>query len=255
MQQIFSNFDCALLTSILGGGMIVAWRLGLWIGRKDREAGGQAHISKFDDASLALLGLLLAFSFATSFSKYDQRRLMVVADSNSIGDFYNSASLLNEPVRGKLRNLIREYVELRIQIARNPGDRVRFEQTLQRFEQMHVQMVELVEQGLRDDTPIAVPLTNTLNALTSNFAARLAAFNDRLPDGVVVLLFASAILSTMLIGRQQGVLDTLEFAGTLTFILLVCLTVYVTLDLNQPQRGFIRASQEPIERLLLPMKQ
>lgn len=58
----------------------------------------------------------------------------------------------------------------------------------------------------------------------------------------------------MLVGRQQGVFDTLEFAGTLTFILLVCLTVYVTLDLNQPQRGLIRASQQPIERLLLPME-
>jgi len=31
--------------------------------------------------------------------KYDQRRLMLIADSNSIGDFYTCASLLPEPTK------------------------------------------------------------------------------------------------------------------------------------------------------------
>jgi hypothetical protein len=34
---------------------------------------------------------------------------------------------------------------------------------------------------------------------------------------------------------------------------LVSFAVYVTLDLNQPERGLIRVSQEPIQRLLSSM--
>ncbi len=67
------------------------------------------------------------------------------------------------------------------------------------------------------------------------------------------LLFVSAIATTLLIGREQGIAQSSDVAGTLCFILLVSLAVYVTLDLNRPERGLIRVSQEPIERLLSSM--
>jgi hypothetical protein len=39
------------------------------------------------------------------------------------------------------------------------------------------------------------------------------------------------------------------------FIILISFAIYVILDLNQPGRGFVRPSQEPIERLLSTMSQ
>lgn len=118
---------------------------------------------------------------------------------------------------------------------------------------MHDRMTGLVAQALNDGTPIAVSLTNTLNAVTSNQAARLAAFRDRLPSSIIMLLFVSAVVTTLLIGREQGLTGGCEIAGTLCFILLVTSAIYVTLDLNRPERGFITVSQEPIERLLSSM--
>jgi hypothetical protein len=118
---------------------------------------------------------------------------------------------------------------------------------------MHNQMTTLVGQALSDGTPIAVPLTNTLNEVTSNHAARLAAIRDRLPASIVVLLILSSIVTTILISREQGFSASIEIAGTLCFILLVCAAIYVTLDLNQPERGIIMVSQEPLERLFVSM--
>jgi hypothetical protein len=40
--------------------------------------------------------------------------------------------------------------------------------------------------------------------------------------------------------------------GTICFILLVSIAVYVTLDLNRSESGRIRVSQEPIEQLFSP---
>ena len=88
-------------------------------------------------------------------------------------------------------------------------------------------MTDLVAQALDQGTPIAVSLTNTLNEVTSNHAARLAAVRDRLPGVIVILLLVSSIATTMLVGREQGLSNAHEMAGTLCFILLVSLAVYV----------------------------
>jgi hypothetical protein len=118
---------------------------------------------------------------------------------------------------------------------------------------MQDQMTSLVYQALEDGTPIAVALTNTLNGVTSNHTSRLAAAKDRLPTTIVWLLMVSAVFSSVLVGRDQGASDKADLAGTMCFIVLVSFAVYVTMDLNQPERGWITVSQEPIERLLSSM--
>jgi hypothetical protein len=237
----------------LGLAMFAAWRFGRWHGRRLRIESGEVPVSKFEDAILALLGLLLAFTFSMAIVKHDQRRLMVIADSNAIGDFYTCASLLKEPVRAKLQSLIHDYARLRLELSGRRVDEAELEDALGRMQQMQDQMTALVAQALVGGTPIAVPLTNTLNGVTSNHAARLAAIRDRLPVSVVLLLLISAVASSMLVGRQQGASDRADLAGTICFIVLASFVVYVILDLNQPERGLITVNQEPIQRLLSSM--
>jgi uncharacterized membrane protein len=244
--------DIWIVTLVLIAAMVVAWIVGRQMGSRMLQ-NSKSKPSKFDDASTALLGLLLAFSFGVSFAKYDQRRLAVVADSNSIGDFYTCASLLKEPSRTRLQTVIREYARLRFDLARGSGRPSDIEGALLKFGELHTQMTAIVYQALIDETPIAVSLANTLNAVTSNQASRLAAYRDRLPTIVVVLLLACAIITTLLIGREQGATGNFEITGTVCFIILVALAVFVTLDLNSPAIGLIRASQEPAERVLSSM--
>jgi hypothetical protein len=252
MEKIAYLLDPSVITALLAILMLGAWRFGVREGRRLRRE--KAITPQFDTASMALLGLLLAFAFGTSMAKYEQRRLAVVQDSNAIGDFYTCATLLREPIRSKLQTVIRAYAERRLKLAREPMSTSNFEEALTEFQQMHDQMTILVAQGLSAGTPIAVSLTNTLNAVTSNHAARLAAIRDRLPLSILVLLFASAVITTALIGRNQGFSESFDPRGVVLYVVLVSVAIYVTLDLNGPQRGFIRASQEPIERLLSSMQ-
>lgn len=253
MRSIFAEVDSWAVALALGLAMFAAWQFGRWDGRRLRIESGEVPVSKFEDAILALLGLLLGFTFSMAIVKHDQRRLMVVADSNAIGDFYTCASLLKEPVRAKLQSLIHDYVRLRLELSGRRVDEAELEDALGRMQQMQDQMTALVDQALVAGTPIAVPLTNTLNGVTSNHAARLAAIRDRLPVSVVLLLLISAVASSMLVGRQQGASDRADLAGTICFIVLASFVVYVILDLNQPERGLIAVNQEPIQRLLSSM--
>jgi Protein of unknown function (DUF4239) len=246
--------DVWTVALVLATAMLVAWRIGRTLGAQMRETGGAQKYSKFDDAGLALLGLLLAFTFSFAANKHDQRRMMVVADSNAIGDFYTCASLLKEPTRSKLQAVIRQYAIARLDLTQHPIDEATLGAALRNFDSLHGQMAELVREAINDGTPIAVSLTNTLNAVTSNQASRLAAFQDRLPGAIALLLIATAVGTSFLVGREQGADGYRDVSGTLIFILLVTFTVFVTLDLNDPQHGWLKVSQVPMQRLVDSMK-
>ena len=251
LDQIVAPLDIHVVAMVLALAMLAAWQIGRYMGRRVRGKDG-VKPSKFDDASIALLGLLLAFSFGTSIAKHDQRQIAVVADANAIADFYASAGLLKEPSRSKLQTVIRQYAQLRLDLSRRrprPADL----EVLAKFGRMHDQMNTLVEQAVSDGTPIAILLAHTLNNVTSNQTSRIAANRDRLPASIVFLLYTCAIVTALLVGREQGVEGSIDVAGTVCFIVLVSIAVYVTLDLNRPENGLIRISQEPIAQILSSM--
>ncbi len=253
MSAFLTEVDAWVTAALLAVAMLAGWAVGWWRGWSLRKEEREAPASKFNDAVLALLGLLLAFTFSMSLVKHDQRRQMVVTDSNSIGDFYTCVSLLKEPVRGKLQAVVRRYVEHRLAMARSYVNEATLQQKLDEIQEMHGQMESLVKKAVDEGTPVVVPLVNTLNALTSSHAARLMAVRDRLPGSIVLLLFLGAVVSMALLGKHQGVSAEWHLGTTIGFTVLVCMVVWVTLDLNQPQRGLIIVSQEPFERLLMGM--
>jgi hypothetical protein len=241
----------AVLVAVL---MAAAWGIGWRAGRAIRARGEKPLETKFDDAALALLGLLLAFTFSMALNKYERRREAIVTDSNAIGDFYTCATLIPDPLRPRLQGVIRDYTRLRLEIGTMPSpSREDVARALARFDAMHGRMTELVDQAIVAGTPIAVPLTNTLNGVTSSQASRLAALRDRVPPSAVFLLAITATLAAGLMGREQGSSPNASLAGTTAFVLIVALTIGVTLDLNHPTAGVIRVSQEPMERLLASM--
>ncbi len=253
MTFLLTNVDPGLTASLLAVTMLGTWGLGWMWGQYLRRGGHEELQTKLDEALLALLGLLLAFTFSMSLAKHDQRRQMLVADSNAIGDFYTCASLLKEPARGKLRGLLREYVELRLSTTALPADEAALQQRLEEFRHLHDAMLTYVQEAVDNGTPVAIPLVNTLNEVTSSHAARLAAWRDRLPVSVVLLLVLVALAAMALNGRHPGVTGRPRIGAAVGFSVLVSMVVWVTLDLNQPQRGWITVSQEPLQQLLRGM--
>jgi hypothetical protein len=249
MTAFMTAIDSWLLAAMVAVAMVAAWWIGWWIGHRQKKDEAEAPGIKFNDASMALLGLLLGFTFAMSLSRHDQRRQMVVTEANALGDFYTCASLLNEPVRGQLQPVIREYTESLLLPEGYIEDEARW-----RNEQEHQnRMQSLVKKAVDAGTPVTVPLVNTFNEITSAHIARLAARRDRLQPSVVGLLFLTALVSMVLMGRHQGATADLRLSGTLAFVVLVCMTIWVILDLNQPYRGAIRVSEDPMRRVLSGM--
>lgn len=251
MGDYFSTIPSGVLALALAAAMSVACAAGWRAARRAESA--SAPGDKFTDASMAILGLLLAFSFGMSLDKHNQRRQMVVADANAIGDFYTCASLLKEPVRSQLRAQIKAYTEYRIATVEAVDSDEEFRARLADIPAQQAKMQDLVSAAVDADSRIAVPLVNTLNALTSNHAARLAAGYDHLPTAIIVLLFLASTVSAYLAGAGRGKLPTWFGGSVAGFILLVTLVVWITLDLNQSNRGVIRVDQSSLRRVLAGM--
>jgi hypothetical protein len=114
MDSFIQRVDAWVIALAFAVAMFTCWTLGWRRGRRFPLVPGEDPGTKFIDAGLALLGLLLAFTFSMSLGRHDQRRHAEVAESNAIGDFYTCASLLKEPHRSRLQNVIREYAQLRM---------------------------------------------------------------------------------------------------------------------------------------------
>jgi hypothetical protein len=253
--MLLNRIDAWVLALAYSGAMIAVWYLGWRSGRRFPPDSSQDPGLKFTEASMAILGLLLAFSFAMALGRNDLRRLAVVDESNAIGDFYTCASLLKEPHRTALQSAIRDYAQNELGVLSKLLPTAEQEKAILRSQEMHARMTNIVAQTIEEGTPIAVNLTDTLNRVTSANASRLVAYEAILPWSVKLLLLLAAIVPSFMTGKQQGASQKARLSGMLSFVVLVALVIFVILDLNQPRRGLITVRYDSFVRLIHSMAQ
>ena len=178
---MIERVDAWMTALIFAVAMLTFWGIGWRQGRRSRQEPGDDPGTKFTDASLALLGLLLAFTFSMSLGRHDQRRVAAVAENNAIGDFYTCASLLKEPGRSRLQAVVRDYAKHKLDMAHGAALDTDKEQAIRRCQEMHAQMSDIVAEALEGGAVISTPLTNTLNNVTSSHATNLVANRERSP--------------------------------------------------------------------------
>lgn len=249
MELFGFEVDAWIIACFLAVLMIAGWSLG-WRQGLRNAAAGRVNSSNVNDAIMALFGLLLGFTFSMSLAKHDHRLQMLVNDSNCIGDFATSSSLLKEPVKSQLREAIKDY--LKLLLLPKPGNYYLAELTkrLDAIQAMLNKMQSLVAEALPQNIAMTVPLVNTLNGVGSSHASRLATLRDRLPLNIVLLLAMAGVVTMVLQGQRQGEAGNRLVSPSMGFILLASMVIWVTLDLNEPNRGWIRVSKEPLERVL-----
>src|SRR5207344_2003097 len=110
-----------VLTFVL---MWVAALIGARLQRTRRipNEGAREDFSVVLAATLTLLGLIIGFSFSMAISRYDQRKNLEEEEANAIGTQYLRAGLLPAADASRVRALLKEYLDVRIEFyeARDP---------------------------------------------------------------------------------------------------------------------------------------
>ncbi|WP_340123779.1 hypothetical protein [Methylobacter svalbardensis] len=105
-------------------GTLLVYEIGWRLGRRGGPASKNDSVGSglLDGAVYALLGLLIAFTFSGAAERFDQRRTLVIEESNAIGTAYLRLDLLPVEAQPRLRALFRQYLDARLNMTRKLPD-------------------------------------------------------------------------------------------------------------------------------------
>jgi hypothetical protein len=249
-DRIFLSQWIALpsLVILLVGLSAVAWRMGFAPGRarseKDKNGG------TIRSAVLALLGLLLGFSFAIAASRYEARRELLVEEANSIGTTLLRARLLPEPQAANVIQLLREYVPLRIEAHREAQFSERFASLRKHTIAIQERLWnETVAAAAQRPTPITASFIASLNETIDLEAKRIAAKRNHVPGAVWLLLFCVAGWGIWLTSYEAGAAVRHSILERYLFPLLIAIVIALITDIDTPRGGLIALDERPLLEL------
>jgi hypothetical protein len=220
------------------------YRIGRARGRRaDKESDGP--VGGMVAAELGLLAFLLAFTFGSAASRFDNRRQVLLDESNAIGTAYLRAEMLPEPHRAEVRRLLREYVDVRI--AATQGGSV--DEAIRRSEALHGKLwAEAVAATEKDPRSIPVGLfVQALNEVIDLHAKRVTVgLRSRIPLPVWVVLFSVAILAFAAMGYHGGLTRTSRSPAVFVVALTFSVVIWLVADLDRPGQGVLEVSQQPM---------
>jgi len=227
----------------------IGFRLGLWLQRRDPSALKGQMMGVVVGGMLGLMAFLLAFSIGIVINQHNGRKEMVVTEANAIGTAYLRAGFLDEPDRTLSRDLLREYVEVRLAAA---ADLALFDSARARSEEIHGELWSIVEETVRRgrESDIMALYVDSINTVIDVHSERLAAIDLRLPRLLGLVMYAATALSFLLVGVANSADQKRDFLGILVFALAFVAVLMLVVDLDRAQQGVITVSQTALSDLL-----
>lgn len=242
-----------LVTLSLFGLLFGAMELGFRLGSRVKRGNPLPQLGAIQGATLGLLGLLLGFAFAGAAGRFIDRQDVIVREANAIGTAYLRADLLAEPHRSAMRDAVRSYAELRIQlfVALNEAEAARVLDDLGEAERG---LWSAALRGVEADRTVMMGVLPPVNEMIDLLAVRNATSDRHLPSAVLVLLVACSFVSLLLIGYGCGRDQKRQLLAAGSFAFLVAAALSVTIDLDYPRRGLIRINASALEAALHDMR-
>jgi len=230
----------------------IGFRLGRWLQRRDPDSGKTGISGTVVGGMLGLMAFLLAFCIGIVLNQHNGRKAMVVTEANAVGTAYLQAGFLGESDRDLSRNLLREYVEIRLAVA---ADESVLQSTLARSEEIHSELWSIMEDNVHQgqDSDIMALLVASVNDVIDVHSLRLAAVDLRLPDLLWMVLYAATMLSFLLVGVSSSADGKRDLLAIFLFALALVAVLMIIVDLDRPQQGVLTVSQSALSDLLRQM--
>ena len=197
-------------------------------------------------ATLTLLGLIIGFSYSMATSRYDQRKVYEEAEANAIGTEYVRADLLGPAEATQLKELLRQYTDLRIRfyVTRDRDELARINQ---QTEQMQNQLWKAAsEPAIAQPSATRSLAVAGMNDVLNSQGYTQAAWWNRIPLGAWALMSGIALLAHVLVGYGARKVRVRLF---MMLPLVVAVSFFLIADIESPRRGVIRVHPQNLESL------
>ena len=237
-ESLIYRTDAWLLFLILLVSMIIMVYAGKQYIRRRPPMGG---IGAIEGSLFALLGLILAFTFGMSGSRYDARRTVIIEEANAISTAILRADLYEDAERQGFRKDFAEYLEARIAVYNAQRDNTTLLDANTKASKYSALLWQRATSLSRIPANLAATnqMVPALNQMFDITTTRDAALRARVPDSIIVLLFALSVICSFFAGMLAPTDKKLNWLTVIGFGLLTILVIFVILDLDRPNRGFI----------------
>ncbi|MXO58567.1 hypothetical protein GRI89_03295 [Altererythrobacter salegens] len=200
-------------------------------------------------AVLGLLALLLGFTFSLALDRFEERRQMVLEESNAIGTAYLRAQLVPEPSRAELSQTLIDYTNNRLELSRLEGGEAGLPEHMERNDAL---LTELWARTVRmtdsvGSNPITALVASSINSVIDMDAARKNARMAKVPSAVYSVLLVYLLMSAGILGYTL-INVWVRIAAVVLFVLFT-MSLILIVDIDRPLVGHLREQQKPMEDL------
>ena len=252
-DQAFYQIDHRLIAVVMLALLAAAGEIGFRSGfrKRDSQDSYRSLVTSISAAMMGLLALLLGFTLSMGVSRWDERRDVIVTESNAIGTLWLRAGLLENPLRDDLRDALHDYTDIRIALGGAGGDREALRTARSKSESLHASIWSVVEQASQPGQSNAVlsSLINGANELIDIHELRISSIENYLPAVLFVLLITIASVAIWFFAWSFGASSQGRRTANLMLGILIGAVLLVIMDVNRPQRGRITVGIESLERV------
>jgi hypothetical protein len=206
----------------------------------------------------ALLGLMLAFTYAFTVSRADLRKQAVIDEANAIGTAFLRTGLAPEPSRTELRKALLDYAKTRVVVvtAETAVTTEQLRKTVAGTSQALSKIWPITEQLVKSKPagPVEVSIVQSINEVIDMNTKRLAVSFDRLPGIVLLMLLFIASASVAMTGFYAGLSGRLHRLRFTLLALVLAAVMLVITDFDRPIRGFVQVSQQSLVDVIRDME-
>ncbi len=237
--------------------VLLAAEIGHRLGRmrfRDKEHEKEPTVGGIVAAELGLLAFLLAFTFSLAATRFETRRQTLLEEANAIGTAFLRAKMLPEPEGSRIRQSLREYVDVRLAAVQQGT----VDAGIRRSNELHAELWQAAVAAAQKD-PRSIPtglFIQSLNEVIDLHAKRLLiALGSRIPIVIWLVLFGAAVLSFGCMGYFGGLTGGGRSPAVLSLALVFAAVMWLVIDLDRPQEGLLRVSQQPLVDLRATMEE
>ena len=236
--------------------LIVSVEIGYWIGLKAKVEMTQSmktQISTIQTAILTIFTFLLGFTFAMALSRFDNRKQMVVKESNAIGTAVLRSQLLPENQRIKMNELFKEYVNVEFSITSRANISASEKKALNQEAKRLQALLWMEAFNATENNPLSVPaglFATSVNQLIDIKTERDIAISNHVPEIVLLGLLLFASLAIGILGYGNGLAATHARYPAVILCIVITISFILIIDLDRPNRGLTKVSQESMIDLM-----
>ena len=229
-----------VLTPIIMGQHYGIWR------RKKSENLQNASVGSVVAAAFGLLAFMLAFTFQIAAGRFEARKELLLEEVTNIRTTWLRAGVIPEPFRSDTRKLLVEYVDLRVNLARDP---TMLSSAMSRSQEILDKFWETIEKLAEQDrsSEMYALFTSSVNDLVDNYNQRITmTLEYRIPPVILGILFIITFLSMLALGYQFGISGKGSFRINLLLAIVFALVMFLILALDRPETGLAKLNQKPM---------